>query len=268
MSDFIRLGGKRDLGADIVHGLLNTLFAATVVFLSTSFSTPWPAYVLVILSKWRTIAVRPRYWGANLLGALPDLVVGLSFAAISWNAGQVAATYQLEGESLPVSLMIIQIILGFLYAVWLVAIKPLKSENGVGVQALITQFVGLTAIFSLSRSVPLVMTMLMAFVVAFSAARQALNNFDEKDLNLMSSVWGLLMMELAFVSWHWSVFYQLTPLIRIPQIAIISTVIGIVAYRVYRAWQDDRRVTWDELGLPVVFTVILTLVVLFAFSGL
>lgn len=84
----------------------------------------------------------------------------------------------------------------------------------------------------------------------------------------MSSVWGLLVMELAFVSWHWSVSYQLTPLVRVPQIAIIAAVIGIVAYRVYRAWQDDRRVTWDELGLPVVFTIILTLVVLFGFSGL
>lgn len=268
MSDYIKLVGKRGLGAEILRGLLNTIFAATVVFVATSFATPWPAYALVLLSKWRTVAVRPRYWGANLLGALPDLMVGLGFAAISWNAGQIAATYQLEGETLPVSLMVVQIVLGFLYAVWLVFLKPLRSERGVALQALVCQLVGLTATFSLSRSLPLVIAMLLSFGASFGAARLALNNFDEKDLNLMASVWGLMVTELAYVSWHWSVFYRLTPLVRIPQIAIIASVTGIIAYRVYRAWQDDRRVTWDELGAPIVFTLVLTVVILFGFSGL
>ena len=75
-------------------------------------------------------------------------------------------------------------------------------------------------------------------------------------------------MEMAFVSWHWSVSYLLTPLIRIPQIAIITTMISIIAFRVYRAWHDDRQVSWDELGAPVVLTVVITLLVLFVFSGL
>lgn len=268
MADFAKSVGRRDLGADIIHGLLNVTYAAAVVFLASSFNTPWPAIALVLLSKWRVVAVRPRYWWANFLSAIPDLTIGLGVVIIAWQAGQLGAAAILQGEALPVQPGVIQTILGVLYTIWLVVIKPMDSERMVACQALISQAVGLIAIFELSSTLPLLAVMALCFIVAFGAARQALNNFDEKDLNMLASIWGVMMLELAFVSWHWSVFYRITPILLVPQIAIIASAISIVVYRVYRAWQDDRRVTWDELGVPVVVTVILTLVVLFGLSGL
>ena len=268
MIEFIKLARRRGVVADLIHTLFNVLFAVAVICLTAIFGTPLPAILLVVLSKWRVIAVRPRYWWANFLSSLPDLIFGVGVAVISWCCSQLADGYALAGTPLPISPLIIQITLCVIYAWWLVSIKPKHSEAMIGFQALASQVVGLTAIFSVSGGLPLLAVILLAFVVAFSSARQAIGIFEEKDQDLLATVWGLLVMELTFVSWHWSVFYQLTPLIRVPQIAIISAMISVIAFRVYRAWHDDRRVTWDELGAPVVLTLAITMLVLFVFSGL
>lgn len=268
MIEFIKLARKRGVMADVIHAIFNVAFASMTIFLTAAFNTPWPAILLVVLSKWRVIAVRPRYWWANFLSSLPDLTFGIGLAIISWGCGQIGEQYATVGQHLPISVLTVQITLGIIYALWLIAVKPKHSEAMVGFQALASQIVGITAIFFVSQSFPLVVTMLLTFVVAFASARQALGLYEEKDQDLLATVWGLLAMELAFVSWHWSVSYQITPLIRVPQMAIISAVVSVIAYRVYRAWQNDQAVTWDELGYPVVFTLAVTFLVLFAFSGL
>lgn len=268
MKEFIKLARKRGVVADIIHAVFNAAFAAAVIFLTMVFETPWMAILLIVLSKWRVIAVRPRYWWANFLSSLPDLIFGISLAVISWGCGQLSDSYISLGQSLPISATAIQVALGVVYAIWLIAIKPQHSETMVGFQAMASQLLGLTAIFFISGGLPLMTTMILAFIVAFASARQEMGLFEEKDQDLIATVWGVLVMELAFVSWHWGVFYQLTPLIRIPQIAIFVSVISLIATRVYRAWHDDRRVTWDELGSPVIFTVALTFLILFGFSGL
>lgn len=269
MIEFIKLARKRGLVADIIHATFNVAFASMVIFLTIAFTTtPWPAFLLVVLSKWRVIAVRPRYWWANFLSSLPDLIFGLSIVLLSWGCGQIGQSYLDLGQPTVLPIIVVQVLLGMVYVVWLISVKPRHSEAMVGFQALASQFIGLTAVFLVSHSLPLFVIMLLCFVVAFAAARQSLGIFEERERGLLASIWGIMVMELAYVSWHWSVYYQLTPLIRIPQIAIIATVIAAVAFRVYYAWHDDRRVTWEELGYPMVFTVAITLLILFAFSGL
>lgn len=268
MVDFIKSVRKQGLMTDIIHAIFNIAFAGATIFLTIAFETPWPAIVLVLLSKWRVIAVRPRYWWANFLSSLPDLSIGIGIVVMSWYAGQIADGYLAKGYSLPVPALAVQVILGVLFAVWLVVVKPMHSEKAVAFQALASQFIGLTAIFTLGQFMPLVLAVALSYVVSFATARQVMGLYEEKDQSMVASIWGLLVMELAFVSWHWSVFYQLTPLVQIPQIALIVMVISVVAYRVYVAWNNDRQVTWEELGMPVVLTIVVTLLVLFGFSGL
>lgn len=208
---FIRSGRKRSLVADILHTLFNVLLAAGVIALTIFFESPWLAVGLVLLSKWRVLAVRPRYWWANLLSSLPDLVVGLSFVMISWSVGQVHAA-MVVGGNVPADDMlalIIQVILGVVYAIWLIAIKPQHAERWVLFQAAASQFVGLMALFMMSRGLSLLFVVLGAFVVGFAAARQMLGQYDEKSRGLLSSVWGLMVALLAFVCWHWNVMYLL-----------------------------------------------------------
>ena len=268
MVTFIKLARKRGIIADTVHAVFNILFAAATIFLTIVFDTPWLAILLVLLAKWRVIAVRPRYWWANFLSSLPDLVFGLGVVVLSWGSGQLYQGFLDTGRVLPISAIVIQVILGIIYAIWLIAIKPRHSEAMVGFQALASQFIGLSAIFFVSGQIPRVVALLLVFLVAFSAARQAVGLFEEKSLEFLATIWGLLMMELAYVSLYWSVYYQFTPLIRIPQIAIIATMLATIAHQVYRAWHDDRRVTWDELSYPLIFTVSVTLLILFGFSGI
>lgn len=268
MIEFIKLARRRGVVADIIHTVINVAFAAVAIFLTVVFDTPWPAIALVILSKWRVVAVRPRYWWTNFLSSLPDLIFGVGLVVISWSAGVISETAILSGQELPISATALQVVLGIIYAIWLVSIKPKHSETMVAFQALASQIVGLTAVFTVSGGLPLVIVMIISFIVSFSSARQAIGVYEERDRDLLAAIWGLMIMEMAYVSWHWSVFYQLTPLIRIPQIAIIASVTSATALRVYRAWHDDRKVTWDELGSPIILTVSITLLVLFVFSGL
>lgn len=269
MIEFMERAHRRGLATDIIHAVFNIAFAAATIALVVAFATPWPALLLVLLSKWRVIAVRPRYWWANFLSSLPDLAFGMGLVIISWGCLLWNEQMISESQTSPFPVMAIQVILGGIYAIWLVSIKPKHSETMIGFQALASQLVGLTAVFLLaSMGLSLLWTMILVFIVAFAAARQALGMFEEKDQSLLATVWGLLVMELTFVSWHWSVSYQLTPLIRIPQVAIITSMISVIALRVYRAWNDDRQVTWDELGAPVILTLAITFLVLFAFSGL
>lgn len=268
MIEFIKIARKRGVVADLIHATLNVAFASCAIYLTVVMDSPWPAIILVFLSKWRVFAVRPRYWWVNFLSSLPDVVVGVGLVAITWASQTIGAVYLAQGQTLPIPISAIQIMMGVIYSVWLIAIKPKHSQVMVGFQALASQFIGLTALFFVSQRLPLGVLLILAGVVAFSSARQVLGLYEERNRDMLATVWALLTMELAFVSWHWSVSYQITPLIRIPQIAIIVSAISVIAYRVYRSWHDDRHVTWEELGYPTIFTVAITFIILFGFSGL
>lgn len=268
MIEFIKIARKRGVVTDLIHAVLNILFAGAAIYLTAVMESPWPAIILVFLSKWRVLAVRPRYWWVNFLSSLPDVIVGVGLVTITWASQTLGAVYMAQGQVSPVPVIAIQVIMAVIYSVWLIAIKPKHSQLMVGFQALASQFIGLTAIFFVSQRIPLAITLVLAGIVAFSSARQVLGMYEERNRDMLATVWGLLTMELAFVSWHWSVSYQITPLIRIPQIAIIVSAISVIAYRVYRSWHDDRHVTWEELGYPTIFTIALTVLILFVFSGL
>lgn len=259
---------KRGLVADVIHALFNIGLAASVILLTALFDTPMPAILLVVLSKWRVIAVRPRYWWANILSSLPDLSLGIGLAVISWQCGQISNTLATSGILPTIPAIAIQSGLGVLYAIWLIIIKPKHSDKWVLRQASISQFLGLMAIFFVSHQLSLFVSIILSFLVAFASARQMLAQYEEQSQGMLASVWGLMVAELAFVSWHWSVSYQLSVLVRVPQIAIIVTVVAFVATRVYKAWHDDRKVTWSEMGAPSILAVAVTAAVLFGFSGL
>lgn len=271
MVEFIQTTRRRSTVADLIYILFNILLASAVVALTIFFNTPWLAIALVLLSKWRVIAVRPRYWWANLLSSLPDLVMGLSVVLISWSASR-SYNELVEGGNasmVPFNVVWLQGALAVLYAIWLIVIKPLRREKWVLFQALAAQFMGLTALSMTSNVLPLLLVVLGSFVVGFASARQMLGRYDEESRGLLASVWGLLVAILAYACWHWNVLYPVVPrILLIPQIAIIVTTISFVATRVYKAWANDKKVTWAELGAPTLFTAALTLVILFCFGGL
>ena len=253
MVEFIKSAHKRSIIADVLHIVFNLLLAAAVMWLVILFPTsPWAAYGLVFVSKWRTIAVRSRFWWPNILANLPDLLFGLGIVTLMWVSGS----------------LVVQIILTAFYAIWLIVIKPLHKRHHVMIQAGLSQFVALSALFSIGYALQDWAIVLIVFMIGFSVARQALGTFDETNRSFLSAIWGLLIAELAFVTWHWTIAYQIVPGLKISQFAIIVTALAFVSERCYAGWHNDHKISWNEIKVPVLFVGILIAAMLLFFSGL
>ena len=68
----------------ISYYVLNIGLAAALLVIAQAFQTPFPALALVVLSKWRIIAVRPRFWWANIQANLVDLTVGIGVVGLMY----------------------------------------------------------------------------------------------------------------------------------------------------------------------------------------
>lgn len=253
MVELIKSPQRRSVLASVLHALFYVLYAAAVLFLLIIFPTaPWAALALVIISKWRVIAVRPRYWWANILSNLPDAFFGLGIVTLMWVSG-----------SLPV-----QIFLTVVHIAWLVFLKPQHKRHMVMIQAGISQFVAVWALFTVSHLLPSTVAVFLMFLIGFSSARHALSAYDEADRGLLSLIWGFLVAQLGFMAWHWTIAYSITPTFKLPQIAIIVATIAMLAERGYAAWRDDGVITWKEMKWPTIFVVLVLAVLLLLFSGL
>ena len=111
MADYVMLRKGRNAISSLTHLILNLSLAVASTAL-TVISGSWIlGVVLVLLSKWRVIAVRPRYWWLNIKANLVDYTVGISLALLVYLAGT-------EG------LNAWHIILTAIYAFWLIVVKP------------------------------------------------------------------------------------------------------------------------------------------------
>lgn len=78
MADFMSLKSARNRAGEVVYHSLNALLPFALLLLVWAFEPPYVAYGLVLLSKWRIFALRPRFWWANIKTNLVDISVGLS----------------------------------------------------------------------------------------------------------------------------------------------------------------------------------------------
>ncbi|MFZ2560570.1 MAG: hypothetical protein WAW91_02985 [Candidatus Nanoperiomorbaceae bacterium] len=261
MLEFIRLARKRGKVADVFHDLFDLAFATLTVLLVIIFpDTPWPALALLLLSKWRMIAVRPRYWWVNIVSALPDLAFGAAIVILIWLSGQNAVAS--GGWALPV-----QIICGLIYAAWLIGLKPRDDKKSVLWQAGLAQFVAGVAIFDLAGRLPLAVIMVLAFVVAFGSAWQVLGQFEETERTPLALIYGFLVMSISFAAWHWTVGYAVTPLLEIPQASIIIAALGFGVVKLYDAHMTSG-IKWSSVGWPLVASGAIIVLVTFIGGGL
>lgn len=207
----------------VAHSLLNVALVLIVAFLVSIGLTPM-AILLVILSKWRIFAVQPHHWLINMRSNSPDLIVGLSFVVFMSQANSGMA-------------MLLWVVL---YIGWLLYLKPRTSPAAVGAQAMISEFMGLTALFWLADSLPEVIIVLGAWFIASVSAQHFLNGYDEPLSKAMSIIWGLFVAQLAFVLDRWLIVYPITENIIIPQIAVVTGVLGYVLATLYHLNQIGK----------------------------
>lgn len=271
--ELIKSAARRSKWSDVVYILLNVIYAlALFVLVSPDLAgLPYLAYILVFMSKWRVIAVRPRFWFANVQANLIDFMVGIS----------VVTLMLLTAAATPW----VAILLSFMYVFWLLVIKPHTVQKWILIQAGIGQFISLMALFSLAHNFEFkpfitdstILTVLIAWLIGYSSARHALSAFkNEEERSFLSLAWGFVVAELAWLAHHWTIAYSIynaagvggDKQLMIPQVAIILTLMGFIAIRWYAALHTpDNKKLHKEARSASLFAAAVIAILLVFFNG-
>jgi hypothetical protein len=201
------------------------------------------AVAIVLLSKWRIFAVRPRYWGTNIRSNAVDILVGLSIVVF------MAHTYS-PGW---------QFVWAVAYACWLLFIKPRSGVIMVSLQALLGQSLSLMALFIWWKHAPLIGLVAAVWAICYVSARHFFTSFDENYGSMYAHVWAYFGAALAWVLGHWLLFYG-----ELAQPTLLLTVIGFGLGTMYYLGESDRLS--PVLRRQFVFIMVAVVVVVLAFS--
>lgn len=239
--DLLKVHKRRSKLSDAAYIALNIALAVVLLVTIRYSQTPWLAVSLVLLSKWRALAVRPRFWYANLVANMVDIIVGLS---------TVVFLYTASGS------LWLQVAITVLYIGWLLFIKPRSKRAFMAAQAGIAAFVGLTALSIISYSWDVFFFVLLAWVVGYVVSRHVLSSYEEPHITLYSLIGGFIIAELGWISFHWLMAYPLPGFgqIQLSQFAVFATLLGLIAERAYASYHKYGKVRSSEIMLPILLT--------------
>lgn len=253
--EFLKSSKRRSLLSEAIYILLNIALAVATLGLVLAISSPLPAFALVFLSKWRVLAVRPRYWFAHIQANLVDIIVSVSI---------VILLYAASGA------LVVQCIITALYIVWLLVIKPRSKRLFITIQAGTAVFLGVTALGLVSYEWNVALVILAMWLIGYVAARHVLSSYDDAHMSFYSLVWGLVMAEIGWFVAHWSFAYTVPGMgdIKLSQAAIISLAISFLAERVYASYSQHGTVRSGDIVLPTLFSVSIILILVIFFNKL
>lgn len=202
------------------------------------------ALSLVVLSKWRILAVRPRFWTANIRANAVDLMVGLSAVVFLLHSGDS---------------LLLQAAWTALYAVWLLFIKPGSGVVMVTAQACIGQLAALSALYLSWANGPAWGLTLLTGVFCCLAARHFLDAFDEPYAKLLAYIWGYFGAALAWLLSHWLLFYG-----QVAQPTLLLSTLGYGLAVLYYLDHTDRLSR--ALRRQFIFIMVAIVVVVVSFS--
>lgn len=174
----------------VAHVGLNILLAL-LVFTLIRIDFIQLALALILLSKWRMFAVRPRFWPANVRANAVDIIVSVSLLLFMVHSG--GAWVQLGWMAA--------------YVLWLLVIKPASTTLFVAGQALIGLLFGLTALFIGWGDGALYWLVLASALICYLSARHFFDSFDEPYARLLSYLWAYFGGGLVWVLGHWLLYY-------------------------------------------------------------
>jgi len=247
--EFLKIVRRRSFQSEVVYTALNVALAIAVVLVIRATESPWPAIVLVFLSKWRVLAVRPRYWFVNVQANLVDFIVSISLVVFMYAAHTSAAQ--------PTQKLFILGVLTLIYIAWLLFLKPRSKRVYVVAQAGVALFAGVTALFTLSYAWPASLVVIVMWLIGYATARHVLASYDETHILFLSLLWGLVLAEIGWLAYHWTVAY--TPLgiesVIFPRVALTVLCIGFILHRCYDSYYHHQRIRSNDVILPILFTI-------------
>lgn len=188
--------------APLFHALYRIALPVVVFVLVRLDIGIWLPLLVILLSKWRIFAVRPRFWPANIRANAVDLMVGVSVVIFMFEANEMG--YQMLWAAA--------------YGLWLLFIKPSSSLLFVSVQAGVGQLCGLTALFIVSgktldgnllgwTSLPIGLMLLAGGTICYLAARHFFDSFNEPYAKMLAYVWGYFAAATTWLLGHMLVVY-------------------------------------------------------------
>ena len=213
-----------------------------LVFVLVSADFAQVAFVVILLSKWRMFAVKPRFWPAHIRTNSVDIIVGLSLLA-----------FMMSTDS-----QMWRLIWTVAYIIWLTVIKPSSNVLMVSLQALIGFSLGVTALYLVGGTAPLIVLVLGTGLVCYSGAHHFFDAYNERYTKLLSFIWAWFGSSMAWVLGHWLIYYGDT-LIAQPALLLISIGYGLAV--LYYLEHQDRLTSL--IGKQLVFIMVaITIIVL------
>lgn len=259
--EFLKLVRKRSFLSEAVYTVLNIALAIAVLVVIRYTGSVGFAIGLVVLSKWRVFAVRPRFWWANLRSNLVDFIVSISFVLHMYIVNDALITDPRK--------VLLLIVLTLLYMGWLLIIKPRSKRTYIAVQAGAAVLLGTSALFAISFSWPVSIVVLAMWLIGYTAARHILSAYDAETHGLfLSLAWGVILSELAWVAYHWTIAYNLPFIttLHIPQVAIIASLMSFLAFKSYDSFYKNAKIRINDIILPLLFTLSVLVVLLVIFN--
>ncbi len=232
--------------AHVLHiGL--TLALPLLVYVLVSMHFAMAAVLLILLSKWRMFAVKPRHWPANIRANAIDLIVGVSLVIFMMTAVQSGA-------------QLVQLAWAIAYAIWLLFIKPGSEVMLVSVQAMVGQFLGMTALFIRFGGINTVWLVIASWAICYLAARHFLASFDEPLTRFFSYLWGYFGAATSLILSHYllsrGAFFQPVLLVN---------VIGFGLATLYYLQETDRLSTFFQRQITFIVLAIVVILVVMPF---
>lgn len=231
--------------ARVVHWAL-VLVLPVLVFVFVRWNILPLAYLVVLLSKWRMFAVRPRHWPANIRANAIDIIVGLSFVIFMAQAPSQAW----------------QLVWLVCYEIWLLVIKPRSPVFWTSIQAGLGQFMGLTALYLLWGRASLFILVFVSWGICYLAARHFLSSFDEPLTSMLSHIWGYVAAAMTWVLGHWLLYYGF-----LAQPVLILSLISYGLATMYYLESNDRLSSFIRREILLIMTMVIMIIIVLSDWG-
>lgn len=232
----------------VLHlGLVTLLPVLLFVVLRINYLGLQLALALVLLSKWRIFAMRPRFWPAILRANGIDIIVGISAVVFM---------------QLSIDRPALQLGWAVLYALWLLFVKPGTTLAMVSAQAFIGQIAGLMALYLVWANGPLYGLVAATALICYLSARHFFDSFDEPYSRMLAYLWAYFAAGLVWVLGHWLLFYGL-----IAQPVIVLTTLGYGLAVLYYFDHHEKLSKTLKRQLTMVMGVVVLVLIVFSDWG-
>jgi hypothetical protein len=246
--EFLKIVRRRSFLSELIYAALNIGLAIAVVLVIRATESPWPAIGLIALSKWRVLAVKPRFWFVNIQANLVDFIVGISLVIFLY-------TTYVSSTAAPQKAIVLGI-LTLLYGGWLLFLKPKSKRIYILVQAGVALFSGVAALYTLAFDWPASVVVLAMWLIGYATAHHVLASYDETHISFLGLLWGLIMAEIGWLAYHWTIAYSLgIQSVLLPRVSITVLCIGFIVQQCYDSYYHHGKIRGNDIVLPLLFTI-------------